>query len=69
MNRPTEDDLAQFKSKSFAVQFSDTRFRCRSCGYVCRIGQVLSAPNPFDERETIDGCPECLQVEVMECVR
>ena len=35
------------------------RWKCRSCGEVSREAELLTAPSPFDETDTLTGCPLC----------
>lgn len=41
------------------------RFKCAQCGAICNEGEYLTAPNPFDETDTITGCPTCKCVDVL----
>lgn len=38
---------------------------CANCGWHGQSSETLQAPNPFERRETIAGCPQCLQVETI----
>lgn len=42
------------------------KFRCeeRRCGWHGE--EVLTAPNPFDPADTINGCPSCRAVDTIE---
>ncbi len=40
----------------------DKRWRCNSCGAITLEPALLTAPNPFDDRQTITGCPGCAEV-------
>jgi len=42
------------------------RWYCTECNWYGTIGEFLSAPNPFDENDSIIGCPNCKQVECIE---
>lgn len=35
------------------------RWKCRSCGDVSRETELLLAPSPFDDTDTLTGCPSC----------
>lgn len=35
---------------------------CRECGWMGRNAQILSAPNPFDPTDEVNGCPNCKAV-------
>ena len=35
------------------------KFKCSECGEIIDEDKVLSAPNPFNASEMLDGCPEC----------
>jgi hypothetical protein len=34
-------------------------WRCTECNWRGTEAKLLTAPNPFDPRDTISGCPEC----------
>jgi hypothetical protein len=36
------------------------RWKCTECGWLGT--EILFAPNPFDNRLTTTGCPNCLEV-------
>lgn len=38
-----------------------TRIRCNACDHEGELNTLLSAVNPFDVTDTINGCPVCLQ--------
>lgn len=42
------------------------RWRCGECEEVVTDRQMLTAPNPFDETDTICGCPICKRVGLFE---
>lgn len=35
------------------------KIRCDECNWRGQASEVLTAPNPFDESEDIEGCPNC----------
>ena len=37
------------------------KWRCAVCGWVG--AEYLTAPNPFDPTEPVNGCPECKSVD------
>ena len=39
------------------------RWLCGGCGHVCYDKLILTAPNPFDAGDTVNGCPECKAVD------
>jgi hypothetical protein len=39
------------------------RWECEVCETISARKDLLSAPNPFDDREEILGCPQCKSVE------
>lgn len=39
------------------------RFRCRGCKTIVDATDVLTAPNPFEPSESIQGCPTCRSVD------
>lgn len=39
-----------------------TRWRCADCQHFCWLDELLVAPNPFDQAESITGCPKCKAV-------
>ena len=40
----------------------DKRWRCSSCGVISLESEFLSAPNPFNEEDTLIGCPNCFAI-------
>lgn len=45
------------------VYSPERRVGCMYCAYVGPASSWLSAPNPFDPKDTLDGCPECKSAE------
>ena len=43
-----------------------SRWICRECDWVGRDGEYLTAPNPFDGRVVVTGCPRCRECDSME---
>lgn len=41
-------------------------WRCKVCGWSGMAEQFLTAPNPFNAVDTINGCPNCLEVSEVE---
>jgi Fe-S-cluster-containing hydrogenase component 2 len=39
------------------------RIGCHECRHVCTTEELLTAVNPFDDREVIHACPHCKSVE------
>ena len=39
------------------------KVRCTECHWIGTDTALLSAMNPFDTEETIQGCPECKSIE------
>lgn len=40
---------------------TDTRWRCKSCDAMLAQSELLQAPSPFDQQETLVACPKCRQ--------
>ena len=40
-----------------------TRYICKECSKRVRQDQILTAPNPFDSRQRIEGCPNCYSID------
>ena len=40
----------------------DKRWQCDDCGAITLGAELLRAKNPFDETDTIIGCPNCKSV-------
>ena len=43
------------------IEKTDTRVRCRDCGWSGLSRDRLVGPNPFNYEDRILGCPECNQ--------
>ena len=41
------------------------RSKCGVCDLICNNDEFLTAINPFDESDTIIGCPECKSIDSM----
>lgn len=39
------------------------RWRCLDCNCIATANELLRAPNPFDPRQEIVGCPNCKAVD------
>lgn len=39
------------------------KVRCEECDWHGEESEILTAKNPFDETETINGCPNCKSVD------
>ena len=46
----------------------EEKFRCKTCNMVTLIGDLLSAPNPFDPCDVIHGCPKCREVWLFDAL-
>lgn len=44
---------------------STDRVFCDSCGWRGLQSEMLTAPNPFDADETVNGCPNCKSVDTL----
>lgn len=44
------------------------RVRCVECDSISDENTLLTAQNPFDETETIHGCPVCKSIDTMVAV-
>ncbi len=42
------------------------RWRCTECREISNHGDLLTAPNPFDAKYEISGCPHCREIEKFE---
>ena len=42
---------------------TEKQWKCSECNEISLETALLIAPNPFDETDTIGGCPLCLAVE------
>ena len=40
----------------------EIRVRCSTCAEVYPAADLLRAQSPFDESDTVEGCPKCLSV-------
>ena len=40
-----------------------SKWICEECGHVSFDEDVLTAPNPFNDRVRVSGCPHCKSVE------
>jgi len=38
---------------------------CRECGWMGRNAQMLTAPNPFNAEDEVNGCPNCKSVSCL----
>ena len=36
--------------------------KCPECGWIGAIDKILTATSPFNPEDTVDGCPNCLDV-------
>lgn len=45
------------------MELDKNRFKCEECGYICDEGEILVAPNPFNDRRNLMGCPKCKEVD------
>ena len=39
------------------------KVRCEECNWIGDEEEILTAKNPFEETETITGCPKCKSVD------
>jgi rubredoxin len=40
-----------------------SKWVCRTCDWQGEESQLLTAPNPFDQAETVSGCPRCKSID------
>jgi len=38
------------------------RWKCKECGTITHVDELLSAPNPFAPEYDISGCPICFEL-------
>jgi hypothetical protein len=42
------------------------KWRCASCGMIVYDTEMLVAPSPFSDKDTVVGCPNCKAVDELE---
>lgn len=39
------------------------KVKCQECDWVGFVAEVLTAPNPFNAEDSVNGCPQCKSVD------
>jgi hypothetical protein len=61
---PSDQPEAPARSQE-PIVLHPNRAKCNTCGWRGERSAALSAPNPFDPKYNIEGCPFCKDVECL----
>jgi hypothetical protein len=54
------------KPEEFKMKKNKLEWKCQRCETICLKKDILTAPNPFDPKTILLGCPACKEIDSFE---